>query len=83
MCPSGRGLVVGSYVPFRYFVGSLHLCASQVGFGGRQLCALLVGGWWKAVMCLYFRVLMEGRCVPFWKGVDGMNLCVFQVGGWW
>jgi hypothetical protein len=34
MCLSGRWLEVGSYVPLRK------------GSGGRQLCALLVGGWW-------------------------------------
>jgi hypothetical protein len=34
MCRSDRVFVVGSYVPFMYWVG------------GRQLCALLAGGWW-------------------------------------
>jgi hypothetical protein len=34
MCLSGNGLVVGSYVPF------------FKGVSGRQLYALLVGGWW-------------------------------------
>jgi hypothetical protein len=38
--------VVGSFVPFSYWVGGRQLCAHLVGFGGRQLCALKVGGWW-------------------------------------
>jgi hypothetical protein len=46
MCLSGRGLLVGSYVPFRQGVFGRQLCAFEVGVGGRQLCALLVGGWW-------------------------------------
>jgi hypothetical protein len=41
MSLSGRWMVVGRYVPFRY------------GFGVRQLCAFQVGGWLKAVICLY------------------------------
>jgi hypothetical protein len=53
MCPSGRGLVVASYVPFWWGV-----C--------RQLCALLVGGWWLAVMCLSGRVYVVDSCVPYW-----------------
>jgi hypothetical protein len=43
---SGRGLMLGSYVTFRW------------GFGGRQLCALLVG-----VGCRSF--------VRLWKGLGG------------
>jgi hypothetical protein len=46
MCLSGRGLVVGSYVPFRYEVGVRQLCALLVGVGMRQLCAFVVGSWW-------------------------------------
>jgi hypothetical protein len=34
MCPSSRGLVLGSYVHFWYGVGS------------RQLCAFPVDGYW-------------------------------------
>jgi Fe-S-cluster-containing hydrogenase component 2 len=34
MCPSGRVVVVFSYVPF------------WKRDGGRQLCDLLLGGWW-------------------------------------
>jgi hypothetical protein len=63
MCLSGRGFVVGSYLPFWYGVGGKQLsgflygvCGRQlfaflVGVGFRQLCALLVGFWWKAFMC--------------------------------
>jgi hypothetical protein len=36
------GLVVGSYIPFRWVVGGRQLCALLVGVGGRQLCALQV-----------------------------------------
>jgi hypothetical protein len=54
MCLSGRGLLVGSNVPFRYVVGD------------RQLCALLVGFWWYAVMCFPGRGLVVGSYVPFW-----------------
>jgi hypothetical protein len=52
MYPSGRGLVVGSYVTF---------C---VGVGCRQLCAFQLGGWWFAVMCPG-RGLVEGSYMPF------------------
>jgi hypothetical protein len=31
MCLSGRLLVAGSYVPFRYVVGGRHLCPSGWG----------------------------------------------------
>jgi hypothetical protein len=40
MCLSSRCLLLGRYVPF------------MKGDCGRQLCALLVGGWCLAVMCL-------------------------------
>jgi hypothetical protein len=46
MCLSGRVLVVGSYVPFCWEFGVRQLRAFQVGVGGRQLCALLVGDCW-------------------------------------
>jgi hypothetical protein len=46
--------VVGTYVSF------------WMGVGGRQICDLLVGGWWEAVMCLSGRGLVVGSYVPFW-----------------
>jgi hypothetical protein len=43
-CLSGRGLVVGSYVPFWLGVVEGSYVPFSYGFGGMQLCALLVGG---------------------------------------
>jgi hypothetical protein len=53
MCLPGRVIVVGSKVPFRY------------GVGGRQLSALLVGGWWLSVICLSGRGLVVVGYLPF------------------
>jgi hypothetical protein len=50
MCVSGRGLVVGRYMPFWKGFGGRCLCAFQLGVGGRQLCALLLGVYWWVVM---------------------------------
>jgi hypothetical protein len=55
--------MVGSYVPFCYWVVYRQLCAFLVGVsvrqlcgflvdGGRQLCAFLVEGWLYTFMCL-------------------------------
>jgi hypothetical protein len=41
MCPSGRDLVVGSYVTF--WQGLVVAVILFSGGGGRQICALLVG----------------------------------------
>jgi hypothetical protein len=95
MCTSGRILVVGSYVPFRY------------GFGGRQLCSFHVGVWWEGVMypsgsgsvvgsyvplwlgmvyvvmCLSGRGLVVGIYVRFKETVGGRQLCALLLGGWW
>jgi hypothetical protein len=66
MCLSGRLLVTGIYVPFRYVVGGRHLCPSGWGLVVLQLCAFLVGVWWLAGMCLSGRgwclaVICPGR----------------------
>jgi hypothetical protein len=52
MCPSGRRLVVGSNVPFWYLIVLRSNVPFWCGFGGRQLCAFLVGGWRWGVMYL-------------------------------
>jgi hypothetical protein len=36
-----------------------------------QLCALLVGGWWLAFMCLSGKGLVVGSYVPFKYGMVG------------
>jgi hypothetical protein len=53
MCLSGRGLVVGIYVPFRK------------GVVGRQLFALVVRGRGYALMCPSGRGLVVICYVPF------------------
>jgi hypothetical protein len=45
MCPSGRGLVVGSYVPFRERVGGMQIYDFLVGVVGKHLCNFLEGCW--------------------------------------
>jgi hypothetical protein len=69
MCPSARGLVVGSYVPFWKGVCGRQLRALMVecwyGFGGRQLCAFQLGVWLKAVKCPSGRWFVVGSYVPF------------------
>jgi hypothetical protein len=42
MCPSCSGLVLGNYVPFWW--GGRQLCAILVGVVGRQLCAFILTG---------------------------------------
>jgi hypothetical protein len=44
MCFSGRGLVVGSYVPFYYGVVVGSYVPFRVGVDGIQSCTLLGGG---------------------------------------
>jgi hypothetical protein len=61
----------------------MQLCALQVRFGGRQLCSLLVGGWWKADMCPSGEGLVVGSFVPFRLGFTGRQICAVVVGGWW
>jgi hypothetical protein len=70
MCPSGIGVVVGSYVPF------------WKGVGGRQLCDLLEG-WLSAIMCLSVWWLVVGSYVPFRKVAGCRQLCALLVGCWW
>jgi hypothetical protein len=71
MSLSGRGLVVGSYMYLSgmgFLVGSYICLSGRVSCWqlfdfllvfwarvGIQLCALVVGGWWLAVMCLCCR----------------------------
>jgi hypothetical protein len=44
-CFSGRGLVVGNYMPF-WGVGVGSYVPFKKGVGGRQICAILLVGWW-------------------------------------